>query len=88
MYHEVASPYAFLWHLREGLKPDGLIILVDSNRPVRQHGIPPQQAKCEFAALGLSPVKFSVLNGGDVYLMALRIRDTRPTPANIRPCPQ
>ena len=23
MYHEVAAPYAFLWHLREGLKPDG-----------------------------------------------------------------
>src|SRR5437764_12233935 len=21
MYHEVASPYAFLWHLREGVKP-------------------------------------------------------------------
>ena len=23
MYHEVESPYAFLWHLRDGLKPDG-----------------------------------------------------------------
>ena len=23
MYHEVQSPYAFLWHMREGLKPDG-----------------------------------------------------------------
>jgi len=29
MYHEVASPYAFLWHLRDGVKPDGLIIVVD-----------------------------------------------------------
>ena len=23
MYHEVASPYAFLWHMREGVKPAG-----------------------------------------------------------------
>src|SRR6476469_1973116 len=67
MYHEVQAPYAFLWHLREGVKPDGRIILVDANRPVKQHGIPPAQAKCEFAALGLDPVKYSVLSGGEVY---------------------
>ena len=24
MYHEVQSPYAFLWHMREGLKPEAL----------------------------------------------------------------
>ena len=30
MYHEVQSPYAFLWHLRDGVKPDGLVIVVDS----------------------------------------------------------
>ena len=52
MYHEVESPYAFLWHLRDGVKPDGLVIVVDSDRPVKQHGIPPAQLKCEFAALG------------------------------------
>ena len=23
VYHEVESPYAFMWHLRQGLKPDG-----------------------------------------------------------------
>lgn len=86
MYHEVASPYAFLWHLREGLKPDGLVILVDSNRPVKRHGIPPAQAKCEFAALGLQPVKFTVLTGGDVYFMAFRIAAPRPAPEAIRPC--
>src|SRR3954453_12149562 len=40
MYHEVASPYAFLWHLREGVKPNGLIVVVESNRPVRRHGMP------------------------------------------------
>jgi SAM-dependent methyltransferase len=86
MYHEVASPYAFLWHLREGVKPDGLVIVVDSDRPVRQHGIPPAQVKCELGALGLQPVKFSVLSGGDVYFMAFRIAAPRPVPDKIKPC--
>ena len=86
MYHEVQSPYAFLWHAREGLKPDGEVILVDSNRPVKRHGIPPAQAKCEFAALGLEPVKYSVLSGGEVYLMAFRAARPRPQPDQIRPC--
>src|SRR6478609_3498368 len=86
MYHEVANPYAFLWHMREGVKPAGLVIVVDSNRPVKQHGMPPAELKCEFAALGLDPVKFSVLTGGDVYLMAFRLARPRPAPEKIRPC--
>jgi predicted methyltransferase len=86
MYHEVASPYAFLWHMREGVKPDGLVIVVDADRPVKQHGMPPSQLKCEFASLGLRPVKFTVLTGGDVYLMAFRLAAPRPAPAQIQPC--
>ena len=86
MYHEVQSPYAFLWHMRESVKTDGLLIVVDSNRPVKQHGMPPAELKCEFAALGLDPVKFSVLTGGDVYLMAFRLARPRPAPEKIRPC--
>jgi SAM-dependent methyltransferase len=87
MYHEVASPYAFLWHLRDSVKPGGLVIVVDSNRPVQRHGIPPAQLKCEFGALGLQPVKFSFLAGGEVYLMAFRSVGSRPEPANIKACP-
>jgi hypothetical protein len=86
MYHEVASPYAFLWHMREGVKPDGLVVVVDSDRPVKQHGMPPDQLKCEFAALGLQPVKFSVLTGGDVYLMTFRLAAPRPAPEKIQAC--
>ncbi|MEO8455366.1 MAG: methyltransferase domain-containing protein [Sphingomicrobium sp.] len=86
MYHEVQSPYAFLWHAREGLKPGGELILVDADRPVKQHGIPPGQAKCEFAALGLEPVKYSVLTGGEVYFVAFRIARPRPEPGKIQPC--
>ena len=86
MYHEVESPYAFLWHLRDGVKPDGLVIVVDSNRPVSHHGIPPAQLKCEFAALGLQPVKFSMLTGGDAYYAAFRPVGPRPAPPQIKAC--
>jgi predicted methyltransferase len=86
MYHEVASPYAFLWHMREGLKPDGLVIVVDANRPVQHHGMPPAELRCEFAALGMQAVKSRVLTGGDAYLMAFRLAGPRPTPEQIRPC--
>ena len=86
MYHEVASPYAFLWHLRDSVKPDGLVVVVDSNRPIERHGIPPAQLKCEFAALGLEPAKFSMLTGGEAYLMAFRVARPRPEPSKITPC--
>ena len=86
MYHEVQSPYAFLWHLREGLKPDGLVAVVDSDRPVQRHGIPARQLNCEFAALGMDPVKFSMLTGGDAYYMAFRLARPRPAPDTIQAC--
>ena len=86
MYHEVASPYAFLWHLRGSVKPGGLIVVVDSNRPVERHGIPPAQLKCELAALALAPVSFTVLTGGEAYLMAFRVAGPRPAPAAIKAC--
>lgn len=86
MYHEVEQPYAFLWHLRESVKPDGLIVVVDSNRTVKQHGMPPAQLRCELGALGLQPVKYSLLSGGDVYFAAFRIAGPRPAPERIRPC--
>lgn len=86
MYHEVTEPYEFLWNLRAGLKPDGLVIVVDSDRPVKRHGMPPRQLICEFAALGLAPVKTSRLTGGDAYFAAFRIAGPRPEPGAIKPC--
>ena len=86
MYHEVQSPYAFLWHMREGVKPEGLVVVVDANRPVMQHGTPPSQLKCEFAAVGLKPVKYSMLPGGEVYFMSFRLAGPRPAPDQIHPC--
>ena len=86
MYHEVQSPYAFLWHLRDGVKPDGLIVVVEASRPVKQHGMPPKVLRCEFAALGMQPVKAAMLSSGENYLMAFRITAPRPAPDKIQTC--
>lgn len=86
MYHEVQSPYAFLWHLRDAVKPDGLVIVVDSNRPVKRHGIKPGQLVCEFRAIGFEPTKSAELTGGEAYFMAFRIARSKPAPGAIRSC--
>jgi ubiquinone/menaquinone biosynthesis C-methylase UbiE len=86
MYHEVTQPYEFLWNLRQGLKPDGMVIVVDSNRPVKRHGMPPQLLICEFAAVGLAPLKTVQLAGSDAYFAAFMISSPLPAPDNIKPC--
>ena len=86
MYHEVQSPYAFLWNLREGLKVSGEVVVVDANRPTRRHGIPPPLLTCEFAALGMQRVQMTMLAGGDAYLAKFQIASPRPKPAEIKPC--
>jgi len=86
MYHEVTSPYAFLWHTLDGVKAGGLIVVVEADRPVSRHGMPPAQLKCELAALNLQPVKFAMLTGGEAYFMAFRLVGERPAPAAIKPC--
>ena len=48
--------------------------------------MPPEQLKCEFAALNLQPVKFGMLTGGEAYYMAFRIAGGRPAPGSIKPC--
>jgi ubiquinone/menaquinone biosynthesis C-methylase UbiE len=86
MYHEVTEPYEFLWNLRGGLKPDGMVVLVDSDRPVKRHGMPPRRLLCEFAALGMAPIKTARLPGSDAYFVAFRISAPQPHPAAITPC--
>jgi ubiquinone/menaquinone biosynthesis C-methylase UbiE len=86
MYHEVASPYAFLWHVREALKPGGLIIVVDANRPPQRHGIPPATLHCEFAAVGLQMRDFQSIEDGDAYFASFAPVGERPKPSEIKPC--
>lgn len=87
MYHEVDSPYAFLWHMRQGLKPDGQVIVVDADRPTKRHGTPPDRLVCEFGALGLTPVVQAPIQGADAYFAAFRVTGPLPKPAQIQPCP-
>ncbi len=86
VYHEVSSPYAFLWHLRESVKDDGLIIVVDADRPPQRHGLPPAQLRCEFAAVGLQLRAFQPIENGDAYFAAFAPVGQRLKPSEIRPC--
>jgi SAM-dependent methyltransferase len=86
VYHEVESPYAFLWNMREGLKPDGEVIVVDADRPPKRHGMPPKLLECEFGALGLKLHRSEPLAGGESYFAAFRLAGPRPEPSQIRPC--
>lgn len=86
MYHEVQSPYAFLWHMREALKPDGQVIVVDANREPKRHGIPPKQLACEFAAVGLKLIHVEPIAEGENYFASFRIASPRPEPEQIKPC--
>lgn len=86
MYHEVESPYAFLWHLREGLKPDGEIVVVDADRAPRRHGLPPNVLQCELAAVGLRLTHVQAITGGEAYLAAFRAAASRPEPGKIKAC--
>ncbi|WP_419722894.1 class I SAM-dependent methyltransferase [Sphingobium aquiterrae] len=86
MYHEIAEPYAFLWHLHPALKPDGEVIVVDANRPTDQHGTPPRLLACEFAAMGyrLEQVVPKPTAGG--YFARFRKVGARPDVEDIVPC--
>ena len=86
MYHEVEQPYPFLWHLRDGLKPGGLVVVVDANRPVKRHGMPPALLQCEFASLGLTKVREAALDGADSYMTLYAATKPRPEPQRIAPC--
>lgn len=86
VYHEVRSPYAFLWHLREGLKPGAEIDVVELDRPIERHGIPPARLRCEFAAVGLKLSRFDPMPDQEAYFAAFVAGAPRPEPSKIKPC--
>jgi ubiquinone/menaquinone biosynthesis C-methylase UbiE len=86
MYHEVESPYAFLWHLREGLKPEGEVVVVDADREPRRHGLPPKVLQCELGAVGLKLTHIQAITGGEAYLAVFRAAAPRPEPGKIKAC--
>jgi ubiquinone/menaquinone biosynthesis C-methylase UbiE len=86
MYHEVTEPYSFLWHLLGGLKEGGLVVVVDADRPVSRHGMPPALLDCEFAALGLRRVAMAPVEGTDSYMALFAATKRRPQPREIKAC--
>ncbi len=86
MYHEIEEPYAFLWHMRPSLKPDGEVIVVDSDRPTTEHGTPPLLLRCEFSAVGYQLVDLRPRPAAGGYVARFRILGGRPLPEEITPC--
>jgi len=87
MYHEITRPSEFLWHLRDALKRDGKIIVVDADRQTSQHGTPPRLLVCEFNALGLSLNRFERLPDTESYLASFSATGAKPEPKDIPVCP-
>ena len=85
MYHEVTQPYEFLWHLREGLKPGGLVIVVDCqpSGEAPRHAAPATDVRICGARPGAG--KDRRLAGSDAYFAAFRVASPRPRPHDIRP---
>jgi ubiquinone/menaquinone biosynthesis C-methylase UbiE len=88
MYHEVTEPYALLWRMRAALRPGGRVIVVDTDRPTDQHGIPPRLLFCEFGALGFRLTEFVRKPELQGYYAQFEAADARPVPAAIKPCIQ
>lgn len=86
MYHEVAEPYAFLWRLRPALRPGGRVIVVDTDRPTGEHGIPPALLFCEFNAVGFRLAQFIRKPELQGYYAQFEAAGDRPAPGAIKPC--
>jgi predicted methyltransferase len=87
MYHEIAQPSEFLWHVRTALKKDGSIVVVDADRPTNRHGTPPRLLLCEFAAVGYELARFERLPDSESYFAQFVARGARPEPSAIPSCP-
>ncbi|HZF42726.1 MAG TPA: methyltransferase [Sphingomonadaceae bacterium] len=86
MYHEIAQPAEFLWHLRGSLKPNGSVVVVDAERPTANHGTPRALLICEFRALGYTLTKFEQLKDGESYFAQFAPTLPRPRPRDIPRC--
>lgn len=88
MYHEIAQPYALLWHVHGALKRGGKVAIVDVDRPIAQHGTPKAQLACELAAVGFRRIGDLDLGAAGGYLAVFEPVGRRPAPAMIKACPR
>ena len=86
MYHEIESPYEFLWRLRPSLAPGGQVIVVDADRPTEHHGTPQDLLKCELAAVGYALVSIRPMPSAGGYIAIFQAEGARQEPATIKGC--
>ncbi|ROT95291.1 class I SAM-dependent methyltransferase [Altererythrobacter sp. FM1] len=86
MFHEVEEPYAFLWRLWPALKPEGLVVVVDIDRPSGQHGIDPLLLSCEFERVGFKLDSFKDAPELAGYYAQFKRTANRPQPHEIKAC--
>ena len=86
MYHEIASPYEFLWRIWPALKSGGRIVVVDADRPTLAHGTPPALLACEFAAIGYVRVAQVPMPSAGGYLAMFAAQNPRTDPKAIQRC--
>ena len=86
MYHEIESPYEFLWRMWPALDKGGQVVVVDIDRPTDQHGIDPLLLSCEFEAVGYELVAFKDAPELAGYYAQFKAAATRPAPGEIERC--
>ena len=86
MYHEIETPYEFLWRLRPSLRKGGRVVIVDADRPTSNHGTPPKLLECELAAVGYRQVDFRNMPSAGGYLAMYETAGDAPAPSAIKPC--
>lgn len=86
MYHEIEEPYEFLWNLRPALAPEGLVAVVDADRPTQAHGTPPALLECEFGQVGYKLVARTPMPQAGGYLALFKAEGPRPEPREMHAC--
>ena len=86
MYHEIGEPYEFLWNLRPALAPEGLVAVVDADRPTQAHGTPPSLLECEFNQVGYKLVTRKTMPQAGGYLALFKAEGPRPEPKAMKAC--
>ena len=77
MYHEIESPYEFLWRMWPALRDGGQGGVVDIDRPL---------LSCEFEAVGYELVAFKDAPELAGYYAQFKAAATRPAPGEIERC--
>jgi ubiquinone/menaquinone biosynthesis C-methylase UbiE len=86
MYHEIGDPYEMLWRMHSALRRNGMVVVVDADRPTDRHGTPPTLLDCEFKAVGYRLVARSTVPSAGGYVSLYAGDGARPEPSAVKAC--